>query len=86
MSAEEASKTVPTVESEPAKAAGHREHRHPGDKPAPEESAQRHGKPEMSDIPEAPAGASREVRDLVEEAKHVQEVPYEPHSTEAHPK
>ena len=77
---QQASRT-PTVESEPAKAAGMRETRHPGDEPAGDESRQRFAEAQDLSGVEAPEGAGRDLRDTVEEAKAAQTKPYEPHST-----
>jgi hypothetical protein len=38
-----------------------------------------------ADVPDAPAGAPREVQELTEEAKLAQERPYEPQSSKAAP-
>ena len=73
-----ASKTTPDVESEPAKAAGMREGRRPGDEPAADESKQRFAAAQDLSGVEAPEGAGRDLRDQVQEAKEAQTKPYEP--------
>ena len=77
---QQASKT-PAGESEPAKAAGMREQRRPGDEPAGDESKQRFAEAQDLSGVEAPEGAGSDLRDTVAEAKEAQKVPYEPHST-----
>ena len=73
----------------PAAAAGKREVRHPGEKElarAGEEgdtSKQRFAP--AADVPEAPAGASAEVGEVIEEASEAQKRPYEPQSTKQAP-
>lgn len=82
MSEKEASSKIPTaLESEPSKAAGTREQRKPGDEPAGDESKQRFAEARDLSGVEAPAGAGRDLRDTVDEAKSAQTKPYEPHST-----
>lgn len=71
----------PTVDSEPAKAAGQREKRAPGDEPAGDESKQRFAEAQDLSGVEAPEDAGRDLRDQVEQAKAAQTRPYEPQST-----
>lgn len=77
---QQASKT-PTVEREPAKAAGMRETRKPGDEAAGDESKQRFAEAQDLSGVEAPAGAGRDLRYQFAEEKEAQTKPYEPHST-----
>jgi hypothetical protein len=81
------SSSPPASTSGPAASAGQRETRSPTDAPLAttpggEEHPQRKG---TVDVPDAPADAPAEVKELVEEAQGAAGKPYEPHGSVAKP-